>query len=330
MHKFNILQYNNMQNMHIKNDISLNILSNNEEFISLEKEFKNRYLFESINYFSFSKSGFLSLLLELNKKGKIAISIGETQSLVDAGILFEELGFEIIWIELLKDGNVDIQKLEGLDVDFIFISSYVMDTFVKTSIEKIKDLTNAKIISNASANFNKNSDVIYFDPYKLTGFFFHGLILFNENLFDEQSIAFKDGLALYYIQEALKNQRFDTSIKEKFIKKLEEKLSDNLYYFVDNRQTLAFSLHFALKDIKARELIRTLALDEILITNGEGCSLGLSKPSRIIQAMGYDEKTSRNSISLTFTQKIDDDEIERIVKIIAKKYKQIKILNQGI
>lgn len=329
MYKLNILQYNNMQNLHIKDDMSLNILSNNEEYNKTEKEFKEKYSFGNINSFSFSKSGFLSLLLELNKKGKIAISVGETQSLIDAAILFEELGFEIILIDLLKDGNVNIQKLEDLEMDFIFISSYVMDTFVKTSIENIKKSTNAKIISNASAHFDKNSDVIYFDPYKLTGYSFHGLILFNGDLFEEQVISNKDGIALFNIFEALKIQKFEISIKDKFIEKLKDELKDDIYFFVDNTQTLPYTLHFALKNIKARELIRTLALDEIYITNGEGCSLGLSKPSRIIQAMDYDETTSRNSISLTFTQKLEEIEIEKIVNKIAKKYKQIKVLNQG-
>jgi selenocysteine lyase/cysteine desulfurase len=318
-----------MQNLHIKDGLSLNILSNNEEYADLEKEFKNKYSFENINSFSFCKSGFLSLLIELNKKGKIAISIGETQSLLDAGLLFEELGFEVIWIDLLKDGNVNIEELKDLNIDFIFISSYVMDTFVQTSIADVKKLTNTKVISNASATFDKNSDVIYFDPYKLTGYSFHGLILFNDNLFEEQAISNKDSIALYNILEALKNQKFEISIKETFKNKLQEVLQDDIYFFVDNNQTLDFSLHFALKNIKARELIRTLALDEIYITNGEGCSLGLSKPSRIIQAMGYDETTSRNSISLTFTQKLEDEEIQKIVNKIAKKYKQIKVLNQG-
>jgi cysteine desulfurase len=328
MFKLNSLQYN-MQNLHIKDGLSLNILSNNEEYVALEKEFKDKYPFENINSFSFSKSGFLSLLIQLNKKGKIAISVGETQSLIDAGLLFEELGFEVIWLDLLKDGNVNIEKLKDLNIDFIFISSYVMDIFVKTSIFDIKSLTNAKIISNASATFDKNSDVIYFDPYKLTGYSFHGLILFNEDLFEDQAISNKDSIALYNILEALKNQKFEISVKETFKNKLQEVLQDDVYFFVNNNQTLDFSLHFALRNIKARELIRTLALDEIFITNGEGCSLGLSKPSRIIQAMGYDELTSRNSISLTFTKKLEAFEIEKIVNTIAKKYKQIKVLNQG-
>lgn len=100
-------------------------------------------------------------------------------------------------------------------------------------------------------------------------------------------------------------------------------------FFVNNNQTLPYTLHFALKNIKARELIRTLSLDEIYISNGEGCSLGLSRPSRVIQTMGYDETTSRNAITLSFSEKYDEQTIEKIVNKIAKKYLQIKVLNQG-
>ena len=329
MYKLNFLQYNNMQNLHINSELSLNILSDNETYLSLEKEFLSKFSFENINYFSFCKNGFLGLLLELSKKGKIAICLGETQSLIDAAKIFESLDFEIIYLELLKDGNVDLKKLQNHNIDFLFLSSYVMDTFVKTSLEEAKKLTNAKIISNASASFDKNSDVIYFDAYKLTGFFTHSLMLFNDELFEDLVISSKDVIALKNISEALKNQKFETSTKNIFKEKLQNILKDDIYFFVDNNQTLPYTLHFALKNIKARELIRTLALDEIYISNGEGCSLGLSKPSRVIQVMGYDETTSRNAITLSFSEKYDEQTIEKIVNKIAKKYLQIKVLNQG-
>ena len=329
MYKLNFLQYNNMQNLHINSELSLNILSDNERYLSLEKEILSKFSFENINYFSFCKNGFLGLLLELSKKGKIAICLGETQSLIDAAKIFESLDFEIIYLELLKDGNVDLKKLQNHNIDFLFLSSYVMDTFVKTSLEEAKKLTNAKIISNASASFDKNSDVIYFDAYKLTGFFTHSLMLFNDELFEDLVISSKDVIALKNILEALKNQKFETTTKEIFKQKLQNILKDDIYFFVDNNQTLPYTLHFALKNIKARELIRTLALDEIYISNGEGCSLGLSKPSRVIQVMGYDETTSRNAITLSFSEKYDEQTIEKIVNKIAKKYLQIKVLNQG-
>lgn len=329
MYKLNFLQYNNMQNLHINSELSLNILSDNQKYLELEKQFLSKYSFENINYFSFCKNGFLALLLELSKKGKIAISLGETQSLIDAANLFERLGFEIIYLELLKDGNVDLKKLQNQNIDFLFLSSYVMDTFVKTPLEEVKKFTSAKVISNASSNFDKNSDVIYFDAYKLTGFFTHSLILFNDDLFEEQVISQKDAISLKNIFEVLKNQKFEISTKEIFKEKLQNLLKEDIYFFVDNHQTLPYTLHFALKNIKARELIRTLSLDEIYISNGEGCSLGLSKPSRVIQTMGYDELTSRNAITLSFSEKYDEQSIEKIVNKIAKKYLQIKVLNQG-
>jgi len=329
MYKLNFLQYNNIKNLQISDKLSLNILSDNQKYSILENKFLKKFSFENINYFSFCKNGFLGLLLELSKKGKIAVSLGETQSLIDGAKLFESLGFKITYLDLLKDGSIDISKIEKENIDFLFLSSYVMDTFVKTSLEEIKKLTNAKIISNASASFDKNSDVIYFDAYKLTGFFTHSLILFNNDLFEEQVISSKDIIALKIILEALENQKFETTTKEIFKEKLQNILKDDVYFFVDNNQTLPYTLHFALKNIKARELIRTLALDEIYISNGEGCSLGLSKPSRVIQVMGYDETTSRNAITLSFSEKYDEQTIEKIVNKIAKKYLQIKVLNQG-
>lgn len=329
LHSFNTLQYRNMQNLHISDENSLSVLKNNEEYLALEKSFLEKYGFESLNYFSFSSDGFLALFLSLVQKGKIALSLGESQALIDGAKLFENLGFDIVYIPLLKDGSLDYEFIKNIEVDFIFVSSYVMDTFVKTDLEKIKTQSGAKIISNASADFNENSDVVYFDAYKLTGFFTHSIILFNEELLDEQSIGFKDSLALEFISKSLNECTFNSTQKEIFKSKLQEAFGEDIYFFVDNDNTLEYSLHFGLKGIKARELIRTLALDEIHITNGEGCSLGLSKPSRIIQAMGYDETTSRNSISLTFTKEYEEVSIEKIVKTMAKKYRQIKVLNQG-
>jgi len=315
-----------MQNLHIEDELSLNVLSNNEKFSQLQDEFLKKYSFSKLNTFSFCKDGFLGLLLQLNKQGKIAISKGESEAIFQAGLTFESLGFDLVWLDLNKDGKVKIEQIK--DIDFIFVSSYVMDTFVKTNLEEIKANSEAKIISNASANFSEISDAIYFDSYKLTGYATSGVLLFDDELFEEKSFGFIDSIAVYTVWQALASQSFETSIKNDFKEKLEEVFGENIYFFVDSDDTLDFTLHFALKNIKAREMIRTLGLDEIHITNGEGCSLGLSRPSRIIQAMGYDETTSRNALSLTFIEKLDIDTISKVTKTFAKKYRQIKVLNE--
>lgn len=322
MIKLNYLQYSKLQNIEISNDLSLSALRPNDAFEVLTLEYKKIFGFNKLKTFSFLKEGFLGLFLEL--KGKIAISCGECEILIEAGKFYESLGFQITWISLNKDGKVNLYELENKNIDFLFLSSYVMDTFVKTSIEEAKKLTSAKIISNASANFDKNSDVIFFDNYKLIGFNTSGVVLFNDEVFSLLEVGKIDSIAVKLCLDALKNQKFNYKLKTIFLEKLKEKFQENIYFFVNPNDTLEYSLHFGLKGIKARELIRTLALNKIFITNGEGCSLGLSKPSRIIQNMGYDETTSRNAISFSFVDDMNEEEITKLVNTLYLKYKQIK------
>lgn len=327
MIKLNNLQYNPIKLDFLEDqNYSLDSLVSNFTFDDLCKKYKEKFGFSKIKTFSFSKEGFLGLFLEL--KGKIAVSFGECEALIQGAKLYESLGFELTWIGLNKDGSVNYQELKDKDIDFLFLSSYVMDTFFETSLVDAKNFTNAKIISNGSAKIDSLSDIVYFDNYKLCGYSLSGVILFNdENIFELLNMAFIDTLAVKCCFEALENQKFNYEVKEKFLEKLKEKLKDNIYFFVDNKKTLPYTLHFALKNIKAREIIRTLAFDNIFLSNGEGCSLGLSKPSRIIQAMGYDETTSRNAISLNFLQDFDEETILKIVDKIEQKYKQIRVLD---
>ena len=323
--RLNVLQYNPLKLDFLDDNYSLDSLISNEKFDDLCKKYKEKFNYSKLKTFSFSKEGFLGLLLEL--KGKIALSVGECEALVEGAKLYESLGFKIIWLNLNKDGKVNTDKLKDENIDFLFLSSYVMDTFVKTSLDEVKKLTSAKIISNGSADISVCSDAIYFDNYKLLGYNLSGVLLFNEINFELLQIGLIDTIAAKGCFEALNNQKFNYEMKDKFLEKLKEKLKDNIYFFIDNKKTLPYTLHFALKNIKAREIIRTLAFDNIFLSNGEGCSLGLSKPSRIIQAMGYDETTSRNAISLNFLQDFDEETILKIVDKIEQKYKQIRVLD---
>jgi len=288
-------------------------------------QYHDKFDYKKIKTFSFSKEGFLGLFLEL--KGNIAISIGETQAIIDGAKLYEKLGFEIHWIPLSRDGTVNLYGLKSEKIDFLFISSYVIDTFVKIDLKKVKKNTKAKIISNGTANIDKNSDAVYFDNYKLNGYNVSGVLLFDDDFFNPIPIGQMDTVALKICYEALENRKFNYDVKNIFLDELLEVFNEEIYFFVNAQHTLEYSLHFGFKGIKARELIRTIALSKIFISNGEGCSLGLYKPSRIISEMGFDEVTCRTAISLSFNNDFTVDEIKRIVYTLYMKYKQIKILN---
>ena len=327
MIKLNTHQYPVPKDIAVSADFALDILKNNDTYLKLEADLLRSFNFGDLKSFSFNSDGFLSLLCHLGLQGKIAISVGETEALYEAGKLYESLGFDVVWIGLKQDGHIDIDSIKNSNLDFIFISSYTVDTYVKNDLESLKKITNGKIISNGSFDISTKSDALYFDPYKLSGFAISGIILAN-GLFEEQTIGYKDNLAVVVIKELLnKNSSFNSSLKELFKDILLKTFGDDIYLFVDSNETLEYTLHFGLKGIKARELIRTLALDEILITNGEGCSLGLSKPSRVIQKMGYTQDQSRNAISISFSEYMTEAEIIQVVELMFKRYKQIRILN---
>ena len=126
MIKLNGLQYVRLNEINVSKDYSVSALSPNDTFDDLCLKYYEKYNYKKIKTFSFSKEGFLGLLLEL--KGTIAISIGETQALIDGAKLYEKLGFEIHWIPLSRDGTVNLYGLKSENIDFLFISSSSFST----------------------------------------------------------------------------------------------------------------------------------------------------------------------------------------------------------
>lgn len=326
MYKLNSLQYPTIQEKNLSETLSLQPLKNNDEYEKEVKAFCGAFGFNQLNTFSFTIEGLMGFMLRL--QGNIAISLGESQAIIYAGKSLKALGFPVKFLELNRDGSVNLESLSDSEIDFVFISPYVMDTFVMTSLHDVKTKCKAKIIANMSATQKdiELCDVALFDAYKLTGFQSHSVALHNEEL-NEQYLAEIDYVGIHTIFAALNQTGFQCTYKAKMVEALKTALNEDVFFFVAPESTLPNSLHFGLKNIKAREIIRTLSLNSILVTNGEGCSLGLSRPSKIIQAMGYSELESRQALSLSFQRELNDEDLTLIAQTIAKKYRQIKALN---
>lgn len=323
MIKLNSLQYPNVLDLQFDEKITMQPLKNNEIVESKIEKLSLSFGFKKLKTFKFDSSGVLSLFLNL--KGKILVSLGESEPIIEASKLYKELGFEIEFIPLTKEGGLEYEKISKCD--YIFASSYIMDTYVKIDLEKVKALSEAKLISNISATLNPSiSDMVIIDAYKLTGYSLDTLLLYNDGLEDLVNSQIST-TSIFQIEKAIEKFTVKTDYKNLFMERLNEEFQYNIHYFVNPKECLEYTLHFGLKGIKAREIIRTLALDSIYVTNGEGCSLGLSKPSRILQEMGYKEIESRWALSLNFSEDLDEETINKVVKTLGKKYRQIIALN---
>ena len=325
MHKLNHIQFPTVYSYSFDENNALEALKDNAQFDALSASFLSNTPFSKLNTFSFSPDGFVAMMMSF--EGKIAVSLGESEAIVQAAKLCEQYGKDITFLSLNHDGTVNLDILDD-SFTVVFISSYVMDTFVKTNLKSVKEKTKALLIGNVSASLQdmKLLNVALFDAYKLTGFQTHSVALHN-GVLAEQFLSQYDVIGLSMMKNVLDKSTNTITIKNSFIEVLKQTLDEDILFFVDNEKTLAHTLHFGLKNIKAREIIRTLALSSIFITNGEGCSLGLSRPSRIIQSMGYSELESRQAISLSFDTNLTLEQMQHIASVIAKKYRQIRRLN---
>lgn len=320
--KFNSLQHNIFSKELDIAEYSLSVLAQNEKLELVKKEYADIFKRKNVKNITFSKDGFFTFILDLS--GKVAVSLGESEYIIQGAKKAKEYGVDLEFIPLKKDGTLDISGLDD-SFDFIFVSSYIVDTYVKTDLKKIKEITDAKLISNASAKRCEYSDVFLLDSYKLCSLGAKG-VLIHDDEFEEDEISKIDLLSLDMTLQAYKNKKENPEQKQKFLEEFKNIFKDDLFIFVDPSICLEFTLHLGLKDIKMRDIIRTLAFEDVFITNGEGCSLGLSRPSRILQEMGYSQDESRWGLSLDFTEQLSDEEIKKLVEKIYKKYRQIKVL----
>ncbi|MDR2153037.1 MAG: hypothetical protein LBO72_09465 [Helicobacteraceae bacterium] len=97
--------------------------------------------------------------------------------------------------------------------------------------------------------------------------------------------------------------------------------------FLSAYNTAPNTLFIRLSGIKARTLVQALKLDEIAITNGEGCSLDLFTPSFVAQSYGYSEDEAREAISLSWAEDIEERELLDALDKTLFRYRQIRRLN---
>jgi hypothetical protein len=97
--------------------------------------------------------------------------------------------------------------------------------------------------------------------------------------------------------------------------------------YIGARRTLPNTLLIRLRGIKARTLVQALKIDEIAITNGEGCSLDLFTPSFIVQSYGFSEDEAREAISLSWAADTDENALLNALKTLLFRYLQIRRLD---
>lgn len=312
-------------------DISISRLSELNFF------FANHFGCKNATFLDFSPSSICAFLEEIVPKNTIlAASVKLSYFCIEGLRLYAAKQNKLLWIEAEKSGSLSkksIKRARESGAELFFCSLVDEDTFFIEDTKLFSEYFDTnKCIFDISNAINHVKIPEFFAAiawgHKLASFKKSGLALYNES----KSLLLDniDLIAYEHFFRAF-NQNISTSKKElitSFIDGLLQNLGSDVYFYVEPKKCLGNSVCVGFRGVRARDFIRALAIEGIYVTNGELCSLALSKPSRILQSLGYAEEEARNAISFSFGNDIEANDISFLVSKLSFKYKQIKAILQ--
>lgn len=206
------------------------------------------------------------------------------------------------------------ERLQKKLKDFIFIVDISYAQSSQIPIPNILDEHTIFLLNSESIGLLRGNGIIIGKDFITPSIFPQNLA--NIKLFDA---------AL----EAIKNPMTEciniTDSKIIFYNKLKDILKENLSLFAPLENTLPNALPLRFHSIKARVFLQSLLIAKIYALNGQECLFGFSRPSFVLQEMGYSQTHSRELISISYAN-LEDKEITPLIKTLADTYMQISTI----
>ena len=257
--------------------------------------------------------------------------------LYHAGVLLEKSGRTVFWIDADSEGGLCEKSLVSAKergARYLVCSAVDEDTFYIEPLKRINryfdtnhlilDLSNALKLENVPKTF-----AAFVWGYKTGSFKHAGIFLCSKCNFTEVipsiDLTVYDHFYQTYTKTAKESYGNIGEIRDRFVKQITDALGCKVKLMINPRLTLPNACYIGFDGVFARDLIRSMALEGIFLTNGELCSLGLSQPSRILKMIGYSTEEAGTAISFSFGN-MTHEEIERIGEKVIHKYRQLRAI----
>lgn len=277
--------------------------------------------------FDYSVGAFLELLFALGKHGGIAVSYAIHPHLNSASAIAMQYGIPIM--PILPQQSLQSARENGIKQ---FVISLVNDEiFTCNAYEKNHDEFFIIDVSlGLATGIIKPDDIAILDADALL---FEGEILgLNRGmgvflqktmaLFDNQAPIVGLGHAFCTAIDSMREYPNQNMIFWDILSSSIPTLS----LFAPLKSLAPNALPLRFKGIKARMLITACAYDDIFIINGRRCLFGLSKPSYVLEALGFCDAEQRELIALSF-QSLSMQDMQTIAHILSLRYQQVLTLH---
>lgn len=278
------------------------------------------------------------------KKGKHIITTKiEHHAILHTTEFLESLGYDITYLNVDKDGFINLKELEdSIRDDTILISVMFANNEVGT-IEPVKEIS--EIAKNHNVLFHCDAvqalgnvkidlsdldvDLMSFSGHKIHGPKGIGVLYVKEGTVIEplihggaqerdkragtENTANIAAMGIAF-EEAVNNLEENAS----YTLKLRNRLMDNLLRIEgvhlngSKDKRLPGNVNVSIEGIKASELLMFLDMKDICASSASACTSGSLEPSHVLLSMGKDEELARNCLRLTLNSDNTIEEVEDV------------------
>jgi cysteine desulfurase len=276
---------------------------------------------------------------------KIIISEIEHSSIIAPCNYLISKGFDVVFIPLTKEGQVDLEKLKKeINDETILVSICSVDSELGT-VQPIQEIV--KIVSNyhhcsfhtdatqaiGKVNINYDGvDFITFAPHKFYGINGVGVLLnrYNKVLVPliqggKSTTKYRSGtpvIANVVATDVALNLAIKNLDKRyKYIEKLNEILKNyfsniSSVHINSSKYAVPNTLNISVINLDAHKIVKKLAQRGIYLSTTSACSLS-NMPSRSVYALTKDKNLARNSIRISLSHLTTRKEINDFMKIFS-------------
>lgn len=285
------------------------------------------------------------------KKGKhIITSKIEHPAVLHTCQSLEKQGFRVTYLDVSKDGIVDLQQLRRvISMDTILISIMTANNEIGTiqpieEISKIAKMYNIVFHTDAvqaCGNMhidvkNMGIDALSLSGHKInapkgvgalyvkSGIEFEKIIdgghQENNKRAGTENVAQIVGLgeACRLARENLENHMaYLQELRDYYINEIENKIQ-NVRLNGDRKRRLPGNANFSFKGISGETLLLKLDEKEICASTGSACSSGSAEPSHVLTAIGLSREDANSSLRTTFGDINTKEEVKELVNSIVE------------
>lgn len=277
---------------------------------------------------------------------KIIVSSVEHSSVLDSAKRLEELGFNVHFIPVNKDGKIDKEALIKEIDDKTTLVSVMMVNNETGAINDIKEISKTVKKKNDRCLFHcdavqafgkvkiniKNMDVDFLtvSSHKVHGPKNCGAIYIKNrsSLFPllyggEQQKRIRPGTEMSSIIPSfgVAVSEFDIDNNYEYIKKINErlrtKIKDNENIIINSPDdALPYIINISVKGIRSETMLHFLESKNIFISSGSACGKG--KKSYVLKAMGIDNDIIDSALRISFSKYNKEEDIDTLIDALSE------------